>query len=118
MDFSEKLIETLADQLIRGYETTDGNGYRTTHLSPLQSMVNKEVNDKRELFVAEIAKVMSSAPIQEAVSKYIEDSLKSEWTLKAYQAKFVTHFKEVIEEEVVKDLKVLLAGKKINITIE
>lgn len=118
-DSFEKLVtKTLAEQLVRGYQYTDQYGGTQTKDSPLQVMVNNEVTKNKGFFVTEIAKIIDSKNIKKEVGDYIQIALTQEWLLKEYQKKFVEHFKTVIEEEVVKDLKVLLDGKKIFIAIE
>jgi hypothetical protein len=117
-DFNKLVLETLALQLVRGYTITDSQGYSREVNSPLQVIVSKWVGDNNKLIIEQVANILGSSEIKKAIKEIINENLKSEWTVKSYQKAFVNHFKEVVEEEVVKDLRVLLKDKKVSIILE
>ena len=117
-EFTKIIEEALILQLIRGYTIQDQYGYIKDVPSPLQQIVTTQLLNQQTEIATKVAEILGSTEIKKAVEKYIEEVLSIEYTLKSYQAKFVEHFKTVIEEEVVKDLGILLKGKKISITIE
>lgn len=116
--FEEKVSEALINQLVTGYRMTDQYGSIVEQKTPLQQIVARELDNNNKFIVEEVSKIMGSSDIKKAVSSYITESLSSEYKLASYQKLFLDYFKSVIEEEVVKDLKVLLKGKKITVTID
>ena len=117
-NFSKLIIETLALQLARGYQITDSYGNTQNMESPLQRIVSKYISDNKENFIKEISLIFEKNEIlSEAIKNKIDSDMKNEWTRKNYEEIFLKNMKERVEKEIVKDLGVLLVGKKIIIEI-
>lgn len=117
-DFNKIIIQTLADQLVRGYQIRDDYGNYITKESPLQSILATYINQNRDEIIKIVALQFQNTEIlKEAISDKINSDMKSDWMRKSYEEKFLGNIKQKLEEEVVKDLRVLLDGKKITIEI-
>lgn len=118
-NFEKALLETLARQLINGYSITDNQGYTREVTSPLQSILTKYFEENKEIFINAIGEIFKDKEwIKQGVAEKIEKDLSDKYTLGRYQNMFVQHFKELVEEEVTKDLKVLFKDKKIIVEIK
>lgn len=117
-DFNQIVIKTLAEQLIRGYQIRNEYGGTENIESPLQVIVRKHIEDNKKVFIDEVAKVFNKEEIlKEAIKEKIDSDLKSEWTRKDYEQYFTTSLSEKLQKEIIKDMKVLLEGKKITVEI-
>ena len=111
-------MSTLIEQLIRGYQIQDQYGSVRTELSPLQSIVNKYIEDNKSKVALELSKTLDKKEyLSEAIKEKIDNDFKNEYSRKRYEELFLSGIKDKIEQEIVKDLKVLLEGKKITVEI-